>query len=382
MTPHLVIVGTPEGNRVAGLCSAASSLGWPPPDIVSWADLLSGRHSLLEMLRPDSIVRIESPGRDFDVERLILAEGADTPEEQDLTPAFLDRDTALSLEFDRGLIVCPRQWYRGFRSWLRRLDQEYPGVRWMNHPADIEVMFDKRICQRIFDEAGIPIPFNLGPIRDFEQLRERMNETDQRRVFVKLAHGSTASGVVALARYRDRFVARTTVEMVRGADQVRMYNSRRLRVYESHRDVSLLIDTLAREGVQVEAWVPKAVIGGRNFDLRVVVIDDQACHIVTRLSHDPMTNLHLLNDRGDVALAQQVTPSDAWDAAMSSCTRALACFPRSFYAGVDVAFMPSPHRHAVLEINAFGDLLNNVFWQGRDPYTAELEALSRSLTCE
>ncbi len=52
--------------------------------------------------------------------------------------------------------------------------------------------------------------------------------------------------------------------------------------------------------------------------------------------------------------------------------------PESLYAGVDVVISPGFRRHAVLEINAFGDLLPGVLFEGLDTYTAELAALGVS----
>jgi hypothetical protein len=57
--------------------------------------------------------------------------------------------------------------------------------------------------------------------------------------------------------------------------------------------------------------MPKAGIDGRTFDLRVLVIAGRARHAVARLSRGPMTNLHLLNERGDPARVARIAAS--WD---------------------------------------------------------------------
>jgi hypothetical protein len=145
------------------------------------------------------------------------------------------------------------------------------------------------------------VPRGLGPVRSFEGLRERMRETDCRSVFVKLAHGSSASGVVAYRTNDIRHEAITTVEMVREGCELRLYNSRLIRCYRDPAEVVCLIDVLAREGVQAEEWLPKAALGDQGFDLRVLVIAGKARHTVVRMSRSPMTNLHLGNQRGDLA---------------------------------------------------------------------------------
>jgi hypothetical protein len=85
-----------------------------------------------------------------------------------------------------------------------------------------------------------------------------------------------------------------------------------------------------------------------------------------------MTNLHLLNERGDEDAVRESVGQPAWAAAMRNCELAMECFPESLYAGIDLLFMPDHRRQAVIEVNAFGDLLPGVFWRGLETYTAEL----------
>src|SRR5262249_39086622 len=131
---------------------------------------------------------------------------------------------------------------------------------------------------------------------------------------------------------------------------------------------------LCREGVQVEEWIPKATFEGQAFDLRVLVIAGKVCHVVPRLSPHPMTNLHLLNQRGDQERVRAEIPSESWDSAMETCRRAAALFPGCHHVGVDLLFTPR-YRPMLLEANAFGDLLPGVLWNSLDTYAAELAAL-------
>ena len=79
--------------------------------------------------------------------------------------------------------------------------------------------------------------------------------------------------------------------------------------------------------------------------------------------------------RGDPeAIRSRMGPA-AWESALCSCERAAGLFPKSLYAGVDLVIASGFRSHAVLEINAFGDLLPGVTDRGMDPYTAELAAL-------
>ena len=66
--------------------------------------------------------------------------------------------------------------------------------------------------------------------------------------------------------------------------------------------------------------------------------------------------------------------ASAWEAARRTCERAAVLFPGSLHAGIDLLITTDYKRHAVLECNAFGDLLYGALHNGRDPYAAEIEA--------
>ena len=56
----------------------------------------------------------------------------------------------------------------------------------------------------------------------------------------------------------------------------------------------------------------------------------------------------------------------------------VSLFPNSLYCGVDLMILPDWEQHAVLEINAFGDLLPGVLWNGVDTYESEIKAIMSS----
>jgi hypothetical protein len=371
-----VVVGNPGCRRVVLFQEALTRCRLPPAALVPYADLIAGRAALEQVVRPGTVVRLESPGRDFEVERALLAAGADEPDADG--PTRISRRAAGRLAFDKGRIWYPRQWYLGFRATLRRLDEQMsrcPAHVPTHRPPDVAVLFDKCGCQELFARHGIPVPRGLGPVQSFEELHERLRQTGWRRVFVKLAHGSSASGVVAYQTNGAQQLAVTTVEMVRQRGELRLYNSRRIRRYHKPADIAELIDALAREGVRVEEWVPKAGFGGHVFDLRVVVIAGTARHVVVRMSRGPMTNLHLLNRRGDLSAVLERMGPDAWEAARGTCERTAAVFPDGLHLGVDLLIATGFRGQAVLEGNAFGDLLPGVLSEGVDTYEAEIRAV-------
>ncbi len=367
-----VVVGNPGTRRVRLFQDALLRLDQPPACVVPYADLLAGRVALPDAVTPGAVVRIESPDEDPAATRAILRLGAEASTAEGLdavSPAALD-----DLLQDRGRLLPSRQWYLGFCAALRRIEAQLAGCpahTSMSHPADVAVMFDKPRCHRRLLERGLSVPPVLGPVRCYDELLACMQAANCYRVFVKPAHGSSASGVVAYQTNGRQHRATTTVEMVRRGSEIRLFNSKRVRTYDDVGDIAAIVDALCRQRVHVERWLPKAGLDNRAFDLRVVVIAGRARHVVARLSRGPITNLHLDNAREGPERVQARMGTAAWAAARQTCERALACFERSLYAGIDLLVGPGFRRHAILEVNAFGDLLLDTFHDGLDTYATE-----------
>ncbi|MFI6757704.1 STM4014 family protein [Micromonospora sp. NPDC050417] len=347
----LVVVGNP-GNRRVDAFRAAAEVGWPGQVVpLPWRELAAGPVRLPH----GAIVRVDSPGEDAEVDRLLR--GAATPAAH-------------------GEIIGSAAWYAGLRAALARLTEAATaaGASLLNDPDDIAVMFDKRACHARLAGAGVPVPPALpSPPGDYRDLRALMRTAGWSRVFVKPTHGSSASGVLALEVAPGRVQATTSVEL---AADGRLFNSLRVRRYRDEREVASIVDRLAPDGLHVERWFPKAGLGGRTIDLRVLVVAGEPGHVVVRTSRGPLTNLHLGNDRGDLGAVRAAMGEPAYDAALRDCVRAAACFPGSLHAGVDLMIGIDWRRHMVAEVNAFGDLLPNLFdHAGRDCCAAQLHAL-------
>lgn len=379
-----VIVANPDSRRVALFQESLARLGQKSARVVAYVDLLAGRTHLSEVVRRGDVVRIESPGRDWEVERSLLCAGVDAAFSEDVQEGgseWMSRGALQELHFERGRVLPSRQWYLGWCQVLQLIEcqlTECPPHRLMNCPADITLMFDKPRCHELLARSGVATPRSLGSPACFDDLVTRMKEVNCRRVFIKLAHGSSASGIVAYRTDGERHQAATTIEPVRRGNELLLFNTRRIRVHQDVAAIAETVDALCRHRVHVEEWLPKAGFAGRTFDLRVVVINGRAQHTVVRLSRSPMTNLHLLNERGDVAALRARIQSQLWESAMQTCEAAMTCFPGSLYSGVDLLFTPNFKKHAVLEVNAFGDLLPGVLCDGLDTYSAQVRAVIES----
>jgi glutathione synthase/RimK-type ligase-like ATP-grasp enzyme len=370
------LIANPETRRVELFQQALINLGLPSAVVIPYAELLAGHQHLGQWQDPDTWVRFEAPERNFAVTRELIAAGSDlgVGHQQTSYHQTISAIDARQLPDDLGRIYYPRQWYFGWRHSLQRWQQQLQ-VPILNAPEDIAIMFDKPQCQERLQQQGIPIPHGLGTIHDYEHLRTAMTQQGYERVFIKLANGSAASGVVAYELRQGRERAITTVERVVEAGAQRFYNSRKIRQYRHSDDIAAILNVLLAETAQVEAWQPKARLAGREFDLRVVVIGGHARQAVLRLGNSPITNLHLGNERRPISDLPPRLTATAWQTMLHTCEQAAACFPRSFYCGIDLLIAPNLQDHYILELNAFGDLLQGMTWQGQDTYTTQITML-------
>ncbi|ROQ59711.1 glutathione synthase/RimK-type ligase-like ATP-grasp enzyme [Streptomyces sp. 840.1] len=359
--PRFAVVGNPGNRRVGLFQEAVRAAGLPPARPVSWLDVLDGA----AVFRPGETVRIDSPGEDAEVERLL-------------------RDVE-----DPTRVEGSSRWYARFTTAVREVARAAAeaGAVLLDDPGDLAVLFDKRLCHGVLDAAGVPVPASptsgpaAPPVRGWADVRGLMADHRMPRVFVKPAHGSSASGVLAVETAGPGRVRATTSVERDGAG--RLHNSLRVRRLTTEGEVAAIVDALAPDGLHVERWLPKASQRGRAADLRVVVVDGRATHAVVRTSPSPMTNLHLGGVRGDLDEARAATEAagGSWREALAVCERAGAAFPDTLCVGVDLLPATGWRRFAVGEVNAFGDLLPRLTGlpgsgaEGLDTYAAQVAAV-------
>ncbi|MER5468302.1 STM4014 family protein [Streptomyces sp. NPDC002685] len=350
------VVANGENRRVGLFTTAAEAAGCGTPRVVEWRDVLrDGGHDFAD----DEVVRLDSPGENAEVDRLLR--GAEEPTR----------------------VEGSARWYAGFLDCVGSLR----GGRRLDDPADLAVLFDKRLCHARLDTAGVPVPQSptsgaLRAVESWSGVRDLLDDAGMRRAFVKLAHGSSASGVLAVeTTVSGRIRATTSVERTVDGS---LHNSLRIRRYTDEAEIAAIVDTLAPDGLHIERWLPKASLGNRSADLRVVVVGGRATHAVVRTSRSPLTNLHLGGARGDLA-AVRALAGDRWAQALDISERAAACFPGTLCVGVDLLPAVGWRRFAVGEVNAFGDLLPRLTGlpgsgaEGLDTYAAQVAAF-RSLS--
>lgn len=273
-----------------------------------------------------------------------------------------------------------RAWYAGYCSWLHEMQammQEQPAMQVMNHPVDIELMFNKPVCQQLLQQQGIPVPHRLPVFSNYDELVQHMQQQNVSKVFIKPAHASSASGVIAFRKAGHRVQAVTSAEMVTTCNGLQLFNSLKVFTYTNESDTAALVNRMVAENIFAEEWLPKATINNRFFDIRVLVIAGKARHTVIRTSATILTNLHLGNKRGDMNEFIAGIGQNKLQEIKQLAQQAAACFPKSLYMGIDILLTADLQKAVVLEINAFGDLLPGLLDEGETVYEAQIKGMIR-----
>lgn len=125
-------------------------------EVVPWAEVVPRDGSLdaLPAVDKPAVVRMESPGKDDQVTRLLLEAGA----RDDSSEPFRNWR---SLDLPKGLLVRPGLLYRGFRRVLRGLRKSFdahPHLRPTACPLAVAEMFDKTATAEKLAANDVPVP--------------------------------------------------------------------------------------------------------------------------------------------------------------------------------------------------------------------------------
>ncbi|MFP2927330.1 STM4014 family protein [Pyxidicoccus sp. 3LG] len=370
--PPFILIGNAENRRVTLFQEALALQGLPPATVVPWREVIAHPERLADLPDSEALVRIDSAGESWEVEKALLKRGY--PDAEAAGCSVLTPEKVEALEYDHGSILCPRQHHLGFLRVLAELESVFLERRkWrvLQSTASIADLFDKRVTSRKYAALGVPVPEPLEDVTDVESLRERMHEADCREVFVKVSCGSSASCLAIYRRGRVRDTLVTTIEQAATG----WYNSLKVRRIEDPERIEQVLGFLLAEGSQVEHAIPKARLGGDYFDCRVLMVRGEPAFTVVRQSRLPITNLHLGGWRGDLDEFHAAVPPNELADALESC-RTVARAHDCLHVGIDLMYEEHFTGHRVLEANAFGDLLPNLRRDGLTVYEWEIrEAL-------
>ncbi len=217
---EFTIIGNPENRRVIIFCETVQQLGYAMPQVISYAGWLNGNEQ--PVIAKENIVKIDSPGENDAVRKMLVAKGGVITSEPD--------------EF--GLIKDMRPWYGGYCKWLQEMQTVISGqglLHVMNDPAEIQLQFNKPACQAWLQKHNIPVPHRLAGFSNYDELVELMNIHGLHKVFIKPAHASSASGVVAFRKAGHRVQAVTSAEIETTPNGLQFYNSLNVRTYTNEK---------------------------------------------------------------------------------------------------------------------------------------------------
>lgn len=374
---QLLVIGNPENRRIQFWLKAVAKSGHTCR-VVSYLELLQSRLHFDGFIPSHCLIRIESPGENFEVTKRLIALGANSSLENQHPISLV---AALNLPLEKGRIRYTRQWFLGFQLFLKQLEQyaaSLEQVHFINQPSSIAFLFDKLACQDFLYQKNIPVPSLIGQVKNYEHFQSLLSPLLYQQVFLKPIHGSSASGVLAYRRFKDKEMLTTSVELITDQQQVKLYNSLKIKKYTKHQSIQQIINSLAKDGLYAEQWIPKASNPSGAYDFRMVTIGGQARQVIARQSHSPMTNLHLGNRRGDLQAIQAQISATVWNNLQQLANSVAQLFEDLSYIGMDVLLANDYRSAMILELNAFGDLLPNCWHLGEDTYEAVWKHCQRS----
>lgn len=359
---HHLIIGHDHSRRAQYWLQ---SLGNTPAQWVNYQQIAQG---YFPSISEPTTVRITSPGEDFGTYKLLAQLGGGHHPDQ--------------LTFERGGVHLHHFWYDG---WCQVLDKiqaflsTHPLAFAMNHPNAIKLAFHKIECQRLLAENGIPIPkIYIDQLNSFEELLIMMAKNHLPQVFLKPAHGSSASGIMMFKINRAQMRLATTIRAERKGRGLELFNCRRLQHYNDPATIQSIIEHMIPNRLHVEKWIIKKRYQAKSTDFRVLTIHQQPIFIQPRHSKHPITNLHLGNEKGSLPSLEKEWGSKVIEKVHAVAQRTASLFPDLFYAGIDIAIdrYNAPY---VLEVNPFGDFLKEIFVDGKNTYELELQYWQQQL---
>ena len=257
-------------------------------------------------------------------------------------------------------------------SRLHKLEQA--GCIFLNMPADVEAVLDKRRCKQMLEKNGIAVTNLLAaPVCTLEQLEEVMEKHRAYSVFIKPVLCSGAAGVVAYRKFpgKGKEIAYTSCRLLQGE----LVNTKTLYRMEKKEEIHMLLQAVMSLGVIVERWHPKASFMGKSYDFRVVWQFGRIQFMVARQSKGPITNLHLNNS--PLNWKKLNLPEHTLEEINQLCDNAMKLFPGLLVAGIDILLEKSTLRPKIIEINGQGDLIYQDIFHDNIIYKQQVEEMMR-----
>lgn len=242
------------------------------------------------------------------------------------------------------------------------------------NPGSVLTCTDKTAAAALLRKNSISVPRRFEIPNTAADLVAQMHAQNRRSFVIKPRFGSAASGVSIVDLRGSRIRIYSTVEI--GPDGI-LYNSLKIRRYLDE-DALELIEILLTRDIVIEARIQKLAVMDLITDFRIVVADGKPAHILGRASKNPITNLHLGNQRLSYETLKTHLSPKLLSELSETARRVGALFPEHFCLGVDIMADKDENLY-VPDVNCFGDHLNNVLYDGLGPYAYQLKILETKL---
>ncbi|MEP3890662.1 MAG: STM4014 family protein [Hellea sp.] len=350
-----------DPNRTERFKQALSSCGLPKLAHRTYSQFIESPEAFQSFLGSIDILRLDSPGGSFESWAAMCRYSGFNPEN-------------FSNEFGKIYPLKPSN--EGFDKAVRAISQAASCPKTFD-PKAIALFMDKERSHSFCAKNNLPVPQKIPKVRSCQALETTMKEMGLRRAFMKLKYGSAASGVLAIEMQGRYLRVITTAEMKRSGEDITLYNSLKVRKYLDDEARQLIDTMLARYEVHIEEWIPKLRLSDHPIDIRLLVIGGQPAHLVIRSSSSPITNLHLGNERFQSDILRRTVSETFWNRIQTLGQQVGSYFPDQFCIGLDIGIDRASEHVFIIEINAFGDYLNDVMYEGMDPYTYQVKALEK-----
>ena len=217
-------------------------------------------------------------------------------------------------------------------------------LHFINAPEIIPPERDKQLTKEILAAAGVPTPQTYRTTSPRTVLRLLR---DGKALFIKVRYGSMGKGIT--------YLNRDTWYTNFGFRQGRIVN-RHSDYGWKFRDVTgneAFLAQLLAQDVVVEEAIPRWLIGGRQFDLRLLIFFDKILYMYprTNAAQNVTTNVSQGAESRTMSFLKGVD-SRVIDAARATGRRAAGALGLNF-AGVDLVLDPRKRRPVVIEVNSF-----------------------------
>jgi hypothetical protein len=371
MKIKFLVIGDASGRRVNAFVECLKKLNIYSYTIITWLEILQDSSIFHESLQENTIIKLEPPEKDMEIYRELLKLGQ-------LHKGLTIREIN-EIDFSYYPIIAPRQWYEGFQNLLEQMeraceDSPHKNIVVMNHFKETLIMMDKSKTYDFLADKINKYEFYLPPKVDasasYKEFKEIHGDKNL-KCFIKLRYGSGGTGVLAYKSNprlgQEKLWTSLNFEKIKG--EKIFYSNNKVNYFDDKDMVRECIDWVLQSGAHIEQWIPKATYKGLSFDTRAFVIHKKAEYLISRLSKNPITNLHLGNkrmDSGDMMSKENI-------AMISRASEdVMKLFNRSLYAGIDVV-CSTGYKPYIIDVNPFGDLFHNLIGTDENLHYIEIK---------